>query len=146
MSAQTVTTETPTSTTIAAEAIDEKVWQTWVAKGRAQERADSAACSKGAKRVSVVALLVAAGLWSQFAPFALIIRFIVAASATFIMFQALHAKRYPVAAEFGALALLYNPVVPVFGFSGDWQRALVVASAIPFVASLTSRSRKHRSK
>jgi hypothetical protein len=30
----------------------------------------------------------------------------------------------------------------VFSFSGTWQRALVVASAIPFVISLAWRDRK----
>jgi len=45
---------------------------------------------------------------------------------------------YASAAVFAAVALLYNPVAPVFSFSGDWPRALVLASALPFVASLTA--------
>lgn len=125
------------STAIASAPLNEAVWRAWVAKGRAQERRSSAAAGKAVKWVSIAALLVAAGLGSQLAPVEVIVRFIVAAGATFIMFQALHAKRYGVAAGFGGLALLYNPAVPVFAFSGDWQRGLVVASAIPFVASLT---------
>jgi hypothetical protein len=56
------------------------------------------------------------------------------------MSQALHAKNYAFAAVFGIVALLYNPVVPAFTFSGDWQRAVVVASGLPFVASLVWRS------
>ena len=64
------------------------------------------------------------------------VRFIVAAGAIVVMFQAFHARHYAFAAVFGALALLYNPVRHAFSFSGDWQRALVVASAVPFVASL----------
>jgi len=60
------------------------------------------------------------------------------------MFQAFQARHYAVAAVFGALALLYNPVVPVFSFSGDWSRAMVAASAIPFVATLTGRKNKER--
>jgi hypothetical protein len=59
-----------------------------------------------------------------------------------MMFQALRSRRYVSAAVFGALALLYNPVAPVFGFSSDWQRGLVLASAFPFVASLTWRKRR----
>lgn len=43
---------------------------------------------------------------------------------------------------FAALALLYNPVAPVFSFSGDWQRALLIASAIPFGVSLTWRKQR----
>jgi uncharacterized membrane protein YccC len=96
------------------------------------------------KWVSIAGLLVAAGFWSQLAPYEVIIRFIVAAGATILMFQAFGARHYAVAAVFGALALLYNPVVPVFSFSGDWQRAMVVATAIPFVATLTWRKNTER--
>jgi hypothetical protein len=89
-----------------------------------------------AQWVSIAGLLVAAGLWPLGTPYAVVVRFIVAASAILVMFQAFHARNFIFAAVFGALALLYNPVVPVFSFSGDWQRAVVVASAVPFVASL----------
>jgi len=123
----------------ASEALDETVWQAWVAKGRAQERRSGAAQSKAVKWASIVGLFVAAGLWSHLAPYEVVLRFIVAAGATVVMFQALQARHYAVGAVFGALALVYNPVVPLFGFSGDWQRAMVIASAIPFAASLTGR-------
>jgi hypothetical protein len=46
------------------------------------------------------------------------------------------------ATVFGALALLYNPVAPVFSFSRQWQSAFVMASAVPFIASLTWRNAK----
>jgi hypothetical protein len=59
----------------------------------------------------------------------------VAASAMVVMFEALQARYYTVAAVFGALALFCNPVAPAFSFSGDWQRAVVVTRAIPFGAS-----------
>ena len=65
-------------------------------------------------------------------------RFVVAAGAIAVMFHTIHAGRYALATVFAAVALLYNPVVPVFSFSGDWPRAVVVASALPFVASLTA--------
>jgi len=76
------------------------------------------------------------------APYEVVVRFIVAAGATVVMFQAFDARHYAVAAVFGALALLYNPVVPVFSFSGGGQRALVVASVAPFVLSLVWRKLK----
>ena len=59
-----------------------------------------------------------------------------ATCATIVMLQAFNAKRHAVAVMFAAIALLYNLVAPVFSFSGDWQRALVVASTVPFIASL----------
>jgi hypothetical protein len=43
---------------------------------------------------------------------------------------------------FGALALLYNPVVPLFSFSGEWQSVFVMASTVPFIVSLTWRNAK----
>ena len=120
----------------AARPLDEAVWQAWVAKGRAQDRRSSAARINAVKWASIVALLAAAGLWSHLAPFEFVVRFLVTATAMVVMFQAFQVRYYAIAAVFGALALFYNPVAPVFNFSGDWQRAVVVASAVPFVASL----------
>jgi hypothetical protein len=53
-----------------------------------------------------------------------------------VMLQAFPARQYAFATVFGALALLYNPVAPTFSFAGDWQRVVVMASAIPFAGSL----------
>jgi len=94
------------------------VWQAWVAKGRAQERRSSAARIKAVKWASIAGLLGAAGLWSHLAPFEVLVRFLVTASALVLMFQAFQTRYYSVAAASGALALLYNPVAPVFDFSG----------------------------
>jgi len=116
--------------------LDEAVWQAWVAKGRAQDGRGRAARVKAVKWVSAAALLVAAGLWSHLTTYDVVVRFVVAAGAIMVMLNLLHARHYTFAAVFGALALLYNPVVSVFSFSGEWQRALVLASAAPFVASL----------
>lgn len=119
-----------------ANPLDEAVWQAWVLKGCKQETKSAAARIKAVKWVSIVGLLAVAGLWSYVTPYEVVIEFIVAAGATALMLQALHARHYAFAAVFGALVLLYNPVAPVLGFSGEWQRAVVAASATPFVASL----------
>lgn len=116
--------------------LDEAVWQAWIAKGRAQDLRSSAVRIKAVKWASIAGLLAAAGLWSHLAPFEVVVRFLVTAGALVVMFQALQVRHYAVAAVFGALAVFYNPVAPAFNFSGDWQRAVVVASAVPFVASL----------
>lgn len=116
--------------------LDEAVWQAWVAKGRAQERRDSAALVKAVKWVAIVGLFAAAGLWSQIAPYELVFKFIVSAGAIVVMFQAFRTRHYAFAAVFAALVLLYNPVAPLFSFTGDWQRFLVVASVLPFIAAL----------
>lgn len=85
---------------------------------------------------SIAVLLGTAGLWSYFAPFEVLVRFVVTASALVLMFQSFQTRYYPVAATFGAVALLFNPVAPLLEFSGGWQRVAVLASAVPFVASL----------
>ena len=120
--------------------LDEAAWQAWVAKGRAREKRNSAARLTAVKWVSLTALAIVAGMWSQLARYDVVARFIVAAGAIFVMFHAIHSEHYALAAVFAAIALLYNPVAPVFSFSGDWPRAVVLASAVPFVASLTARN------
>src|SRR4030095_2212639 len=116
--------------------LDEVVWQAWLEKGRMQDRRSSAALGRAVKWVPIAGLIAAAGLWPHLTPYEIVLRFGVATCATIVMLQAFNAKRHAVAVVFAAIALLYNPVAPVFSFSGDWQRALVVASTVPFIASL----------
>jgi len=127
-----------------AKPLDEGVWKAWLLKGRAREERSHALRMKAVKWISLAGLLLAmtAGLWSSLTPYDVAVRFLVAAGAMALMSQALHARYYAFATVFGALALLYNPVVTVFSFSGGWQRALVVASAVPFVASLAWHNAK----
>lgn len=122
--------------------LDEAAWQVWDAKGRARDKRGSATRMNAVKWVSITVLLVAAALWSQLTPYEVVVRFSVAAGAIFVMFQAFAVRRYTVGAVLGAIALLYNPVAAVFSFSGDWQRVLVVVSALPFVASLSWRNER----
>jgi hypothetical protein len=120
--------------------LDETAWQTWVTNGRARERRGSAVRVNATKWISIVALLAASGPWLHFGPYEALVRFIVAAASIILMVQAFRTKRYVFAAAFGALALLYNPVAPVFNLSGQWQRVLVISSVVPFVASLIWRT------
>jgi hypothetical protein len=124
--------------------LDEAVWQAWALKGRVEEERGDAARMKALKWISLAGLLfaAAAGLWSQLTPYDAGVRLLVDAGAILLMFQALHRRDYAFGAVFGALVFLYNPVAPVFSFSGQWQQALVAVSALPFVASLTWRHAK----
>jgi len=101
----------------ASKPLDEGVWQAWVEKGRARDRRNSAARLMAVKWVSLAALVVVAGVWSHLAPYDSVARFIVAAGALVVMFHAIHKGHYAFAAVFGTIALLYNPVAPVFNFS-----------------------------
>ena len=127
-----------------ARPLDEAVWQAWVLKGRAQQDRRRLVWRKAVKCISIVGLLFAAvaGVWPVLLPYDVVIRFIVAAGATVLMFRAFARRDYVFGPLFGVLAMLYNPVVVIFNFSGEWQRALVVASAFPFVASLFWRDAK----
>jgi hypothetical protein len=120
--------------------LDEAAWQAWLAKNRAQEQRRNAARVKAVKWVSAVTLLAAAGLGSDVAPYSVFVRFVVALGAIIVMFDALHSRHYAFTILFGTLAVLYNPLAPVFSLSGGWQRALVVATVVPFVASLAWRN------
>ncbi len=121
-------------------------WHAWVAKGRVQTRRRNSTRAKAANWAAnwaaIAGLLTAAGLWSHLPPYELAVRCIVAAGAMVVMVQAVRARHYAIAAAFGGLVLLYNPVAPAFEFSGAWQRSVVLASAIPFVASLVWRTGK----
>ena len=125
-----------------AKPLDEAVWRAWVARGRARDHRSRAARMSAVKWVSIAVLLGAAGLWSRLAPVEVAIRFLVTGGAMFVLFQALRARYYVVSAVFGALAVFYNPVAPIFSFSNDWQRAVVAASSIPFVLSLSGRNKR----
>jgi hypothetical protein len=123
--------------------LDESVWQAWVLKGRAQDERSHAAAMNAVTWISLVTLLLAAaGLWSQIAPYDVAVRFVLAAGSMVLMFHAFHTRHYAFATVFGALALLYNPVAPVFRFSGEWQSVFVLASAVPFIGSLAWREAK----
>lgn len=49
-------------------------------------------------------------------PYDIAIRFVLTSCAMGVMFQAFQARRYALAVMFGALGLLYNPVVPELSF------------------------------
>lgn len=120
----------------ATKPLDERAWQAWIAKGRADERRSAAAYLKVVKWALIAVLLLAALLGSHLTPYQVVVRFMVAAGSIVVMLPAIHKRQYAVAAVFAALVVLYNPAVPVLTFSGGWQRALVAASALPFVAAL----------
>jgi hypothetical protein len=123
--------------------LDESVWQAWVLKGRAQDERSHAAGVKVVTWISLVTLLlVAAAFWPYIGPYDAAVRFLLAAGGLVLMFQAFHTRHYALATVFGALALLYNPVAPVFSFSGAWQSAFMMTSAVPFIVSLTWRKAK----
>ena len=127
-----------------AKPLDEAVWQAWVLKARAQEARSRMVWRRAVTCVSLAGLLfvAVADLWPHPVTFDVVVRFIVAVGAAMLMFRAFALRDYAFGTLFGVLALLYSPVTPLFSVSGDWQSALVGASAFPFVASLLRRDAK----
>jgi len=123
-----------------AATLDEARWEAWAAKGRAEELQLSTNALKVAKWIAVAGLLAAVGIWSHLASLEVVVRFLVTAGTMGVMFESFRSRHYAVAVLFGALAVLYNPVAPVFGFSGGWQRLAVASSIVLVVASLAWRN------
>ena len=122
--------------------MDESVWQAWVAKGHAADKSKRAKLSASIRYVVIaVLLLAAAGVGSNSASQDVIVRFIVAAGALFIALHAFRSAAYAVAIVFGLIALLYNPIAPMFELTGDWQRVTVLGTAVLFMISFYWRFR-----
>jgi len=93
------------------------------------------------KWITMAALLTAAMLWrsaanSQFPQF--LLGFAVCFGAGVVAMQAVQAKKYVWAGGFTAIALLFNPLVPILPFDGEWGRWLVLVSIVPFAVSLAA--------
>jgi hypothetical protein len=91
---------------------------------------------KAVKWISVVTLVAATVFGSQLASYGVMVRFALTLGAIIVMSDAVNCRHYTFATVFGTLALLYNPLVPVVNFSGFWQCAFMILSAILFIASL----------
>jgi len=122
--------------TAPAAVLDEGAWQAWRTKGRLQEERRADTRLEALKVVSIVGLFAATALWSFIGPYEVALRFSVASAAIVVMLPVFRSRHYTLAVLLGAVALLYNPVVPLFTASGDLQRVLLVIAAAPFIASL----------
>ncbi len=90
------------------------------------------------KWVSIAALLLAAISWRSAANYQLLLQFVVCMGATVVVMQAVRETEYGWAAGFVAIALLFNPAVPVFRLSGPLSLLLVLACIAPFAVSLAA--------
>jgi hypothetical protein len=88
------------------------------------------------KWVSIAALLVAVVFWNSGVNYQLELNLVVSVAAAVVLVQAFQVKKYRWAACFVAIALLFNPAVPVFRLAGGVGFALVVVSIAPFAISL----------
>jgi hypothetical protein len=88
------------------------------------------------KVVSMAALILAATFWSYASTYELPLRFVVSLGALLVAFQASRAKKRGWSFAFSALAVLFNPLLPLGSFSGTVALAIVMFSVVPFAFSL----------
>ena len=116
--------------------LDLEVWNSWIDQGRAEERHRAAVRLKAVKWVSGFILLSCALFWPLGERSATFVRFAVSGGALVVMLRAFREGHPASLVSFAALAILFNPIVPVFHFGGEWSRSLMIAAAIPFLGSL----------
>lgn len=88
------------------------------------------------KYVSIAALMVAAILWNEVARYGLALRFVIALGSVMVALQATRARKRMWAAGFFAVAVLYNPLLPLGALSGNVALGVVVATIVPFAISI----------
>ncbi len=90
------------------------------------------------KSVSMAALLLAAISWRSAPNYQLLLNFVICMGAVVVIMQAVRARRYVWTAAFSAIALLFNPVVPVPRPTGDLFLLMIFVCLAPFAISLAA--------
>lgn len=114
----------------------ERVWRAWQEEGRTQERGRVATRLKLIKWGSMLALALAAALWTWAAEYDVLLRFAVTGGAFGVARQAAGQREYRWVAAFVLLMVLYNPIFPLFSLTGSASFAIVLATLVVFGASL----------
>ena len=94
--------------------------------------------TKTMKCFSIAALLLAMAFWPASSGYQTELNWIVSAAAIVIGIQACRTGDYLWSTGFLALAVLFNPVFPLFRLSGMLGLALVVLGIAPFAVSLAA--------
>ena len=89
------------------------------------------------KWLCVAALFVAFVLWQWIAAYEFPLRAVVCAGAAVVAVQAFHSAKHLWAICFLAIALLFNPAIPVLPLADRLGLAAIVLAAAAFAVSLT---------
>jgi hypothetical protein len=111
-------------------------WRAWQERNHLQDLHGAALRAKLTKYGSMAVLLLAVLFWSYAADYQVLLGFVVCAGAVRVAFLAAAVRRYDWASLFVGMAVLYNPVFPLFALSGRVGFFLVIASITAFAASL----------
>jgi len=94
------------------------------------------------KLVSIAALFLAAMFRRSAVDYALLLSVVIFMGAIVVLQQAVRERQYPWVAAFAAVALLFNPIAPVFRAAGSSFPLIVLGCSVLFVVSvLTLRTR-----
>jgi hypothetical protein len=94
--------------------------------------------AKTMKWGSIVGVLLAAISWNAGANYRLLLDLVVLVAAIVVVRQAIRAKQYFWAAGFAGMALLLNPVVPVFTPAGNLMLLLFLVGLSPIVVTFAA--------
>jgi len=111
-------------------------WYDWQERNRLQDLRGVASRAKLTKYASIAVLLLAVVFWQRAADYQAVLGFVVCASAVRVAFLAAGVGRHDWASLFVGIAVLYNPIFPLFALSGRLEFFLVLASVAAFAASL----------
>jgi hypothetical protein len=119
--------------------LDEAVWRAWLKKNLLEERSRAVVRTKAVNWVCILALLAAVVMPSHVSTlyvfaYEAAVRIIIGVGAILMMFNSIRTREYGSIALFGALVLLFNPLVPAFRLWGNGP--ILLASILPFVATL----------
>jgi len=87
---------------------------------------------------AIVGLLLAAISWNAGANYRLLLDLVVAVGAIVVLRQAVRAKQYFWASGFVGMALLLNPIVPVFTPAGNLMLLLFLLGLSPIVMTFAA--------
>ena len=89
------------------------------------------------KWLCIAALFVAFVFWQRFAEYEFPLRVVVCSGAAVVAVQAFHSAKRSWAICFLAIALLFNPAIPVVPLADRLGLAAIVLTAAAFAVSLT---------
>ena len=111
-------------------------WHDLQERNRFQDLRGVALRAKLTKHASLAVLLLAVVFWSHAADYHVLLEFAVCAGAVRVAFLVGAVRSYDWSILFIGIALLYNPVSPLFALTGRAAFFLVLASITAFAASL----------
>lgn len=137
----------PADASLSVKQLDGSMWRAWSEKNSFADANANSQRWRSMQWSYIAVLLAVTALWPYAIHFQLFLRVILMSGAVIVGMLAARQHRFAFAAMFAGVALLYNPLVPVFELSGTWNWLIVLASGIPFVTAamvLNSRSRVTR--